>query len=496
MRLVDPGNGRVPEAAMAPPAPPRRTSLKRDAAWTAIDTIVSAGLAFLFRLVMARFLVPAEFGVFAMALTTFAVVQVINEFGMAATVIQRAEDKFTDAVVDTAFAASTFVSLGLFVINLAVIAPISAWVYGSERVGIVTAVIGISFLFTPTVSIARALLFRRRDYRAVTIARIVSTIASIVVASIVLVLLRNVWALAVQVVASQVFLAIAMHYVGNWRPRFRFSRGAFREMIGYSGLVFANDLFVSVARNFDVITLGRMLSQSQVGLYSLAFYITDVARQNLMSVLNRVMFTHYATIQNDPAAMRFYYVRSLFYNCLVLFPVMIAIILFGPSLTVHFLGAKWQAMGVTLQILAVSVMIHASGGTTSTVYKALGKPGLDLALFALTSVVFLLPALIAGTYHAGIMGAAIAIASNKLVATVIRQFYLNRLLGTTTHKVLRAVALALLFQVPIVLLALISRAAWPSGDWLRELLVGGVALGGYFAALGAYLYRAKGRANA
>ncbi|WP_197277349.1 lipopolysaccharide biosynthesis protein [Sphingomonas profundi] len=424
--------------------------MKRDAAWTAIDTIVSAGLAFLFRLVMARFLVPAEFGIFAMALTTFAVVQVINEFGMAATVIQRAEDKFTDEVVDTAFAASTFVSLGLFVINLAVIAPISAWVYGSERVGIVTAVIGISFLFTPTVSIARALLFRRRDYRAVTIARIVSTLASIAVAGVVLFVLRNVWALVVQVVASQIFLAIAMHYVGNWRPRFRFSRGAFREMIGYSGLVFANDAFAAVSKNFDVIVLGRMLSQTEVGLYSLAFYITDIVRLNLASILNRVMFTQYASVQSDLKMVRSYIVKTMSLNALVMLPVMICLILAGPVLLPKVLGPAWLGSGPTLKWLAFSVMLSSLGGTTSTVFKALGKPGVELGIAIGTSTFLLVPALLIGVHEAGIAGAAAAVAFKVLVSVIIRQVILDRLVGSTLVPMLKATAGSLLAQLPLL----------------------------------------------
>ncbi len=460
-----------------------RASLKRDTVWTAADTLVSAGLAFVFRVVMARFLVPAEFGVFAMALTTFAIVQVINEFGMSATIIQRPEERFDAAVVDTAFAAQTFVSITLFLLNLIVVAPLSALIYDSTRVGVVTAAIGVSFLFTPTVSIARALLFRARDYRSVTIARIISTLASIVVATVVLVLLRNVWALVAQIVSAQIFLAVAMHWTSEWRPRLRFDKSAFREMFGYSGLVFGNDLFVALARNFDVITLGRLLSQSQVGLYSLAFYITDVARMNLMSILNRVMFTHYSSIQNDRPAVRFYYIRTLSLNALLIFPVMIAIILAGPILLPVFLGAKWQAMGTALQVLAVSVMIHAAGGTTSTIYKALGRPGLDLALFALTSVVVLLPALILGVWWAGITGAAIAIAGNKAISAAIRQVLLDRMIGSTLGRVVRSIAGALLAQLPLVIVWILVMRLLPFQPPVRAIIAITLGLIGYGGTL-------------
>jgi len=451
--------------------------------WTGIDTMVSGGLAFLFRLLMARLLLPSDFGILAMALTTFAIVQVFNDFGMSATVIQREESRFSSSIVDTAFTASAVMSGLLFLINTLVIAPVSAWVFREPLVGAVTAVIGLTFLLTPMISISRALLFRQRNYRAVTIARITSSIGSIAAAGICLFLLRNVWTLAVQILAAQIFLATALYVAGRWRPRLSFNRGIFKEMFGYSGLVFANDLFVAAAKNFDVITLGRLLTQSQVGLYSLAFYITDVVRTQLMSVLNRVMFTHYSSIQTDMAAVRFYYVRTLSWNTLLIFPVMISIILAGPLLTPFFLGEAWSGMGAPLQALAVSVMIHAAGGTTSTVYKALGRPGLDLVLFAFTSVVILLPTLIIGAHIAGIAGAAIAVAINKGVSAIIRQILLDRMIGSTLPRVFKSTAGTLLAQAPLVLIWLAGMALLPLDPVIRAI----VSLAGGLLAYGATL---------
>ncbi|MEW9853602.1 oligosaccharide flippase family protein [Novosphingobium sp. M1R2S20] len=455
-------------------------SLKRDAVWTAADTLVSAGFAFLFRLIVARFIAPTEFGVFALALSTFAVVQVFNEFGMVATIIQRSEDRFTRELVDTAYAASTIVSALLFAINLLVIAPLSAWIYGSERVGLATAVIGVSFLFTPAISVSRALLFRARNYRAATIARIGSTLLSLFAATAVLIMYQNVWALVIQIILSQIFLAIAMLRVGEWHPRFRVSIQAFREMIGYSGLVFTNDVFNALAKNLDVIVLGRLLSQNQVGLYSLAFYVTDVVRLNLASVLNRVMFTQYSVLQNDFDAVRFYVVRTMSWNALVMLPIMIALILAGPIILPELLGEAWAAMGPTLQFLALSVMLGAIGGTTSTVFKALGRPGVELAIAVGTATIILAPALIIGVSMFGIVGAAAAVALKVLLSVIVRQVMLDRMIGSTLSPVLQATAGSLLAQIPIVLVWLLVMQVLPLALPLRA----GVAIVLGFAVYG------------
>ncbi len=440
----------TPATAEGSLAAPSKVSLKRDVLWTGLDVFINGGVTFLFRLVLARILAPSDFGMIAMALTTYTIVKVMTDFGLAAAVIQRPEEKFSVDVVNTAFSASVIVSVTLFLVNLLAVAPLAAWFYDSVTVGEVTAVIGVTLLFTPVASIGRAILFRQRRYRAATTARIISSAVSILAAIAYLLISTDVWVFVVQIVTAQLVLAIALYVSGDWKPRLNLDRGTFSEIFGFSGLVFLNDIMVSTAKNFDVFTLGRMLSQSQVGLYSLAFYLTDTVRMQLMTVLNRVMFTHYSSIQNDFDAIRENYVKTISWNTLAIFPLMISIILAGPGLLPFFLGDAWTDMGVPLQALALAVMAHAAGGTTSTLYKAIGRPGLDLTLFIITSVVLLLPMLIFGVLWAGVAGAAWAIALNKLFGTIIRQLVLDREIGSTLPLVAMSLAGSLLVQVAIV----------------------------------------------
>jgi len=198
-------------------------------------------------------------------------------------------------------------------------------------------------------------------------------------------------------------------------------------------------------------------------------------------------------IQGDLPLVRHFYLKTLYVNCLVIFPIMLAIILFAPTLAVRFLGGEWSGMSLALQALAVGVMFHAAGGTTSTVYKAVGRPGLDLALFALTSVVFLLPALIVGALVAGISGAAIAVAANKAVSVVIRQIFLDRLIGGVTEHVVVVLARVLLLQLPIVALALAARLLFPEGGWERDLVTAIISAIVYLPIMFSHVREARSR---
>lgn len=442
-------------------------SLKRDASWTALDTFVAAGLAFVFRLVVARVLSPHDFGLAAIVLAILTVLQVINDFGLTSALIQKHESKVTPAFVNTTFTASVIVSAFLAVISVAIVAPLSAYFYKEPLVYSLIVVLSISILPSPFSTVASALLFRARRYREVAVNRIVTTLASLVIAGIILYLWPSPWVVIWQAILSTIFSAIGLMAIARWRFRLTLRREHLRELFGFSGFVLANDLLVSFSANAGVFVLGRLVSVSDVGLFGLASYMTDTVRRSLMQILNRVTFVHYASIQTDKAALKEAFVSTLTWNCRVLFPVMTAFLLFGPSLLPHFLGPSWAPMGPVIRWLSLSVMIHAAGGTTSTLYKGIGRPGLDMNLFMATTVGILFPGMIFGAVYGGLEGVAIAIALTKLISNIIRQVFLDRLVGNTAIKVIRSVSVLLFLQLPILLSWIAARLLSPDDNpWI------------------------------
>jgi teichuronic acid exporter len=455
-------------------------SLKRNAAWTALDTFASAGLSFAFRLVVAKILSPEEFGLAALALTIVAVLQVVNDFGLTAALIQKDEAQVTPELVNTTFTASAIVSLVLAVVTAIVVAPLAAIFYHKPLVGPLVAVLAISLLPSPFTTVASALLYRRGQFRAVAVNRVASTCLSLVVAGLVLWLRPSPWVIVVQAVASSVILMLGLNFAARWPFRVALRTSHIRDVFGFSSFILFNDLAVSFSANAGVFILGRVVSMSDAGLFSLATYMTDTVRRSLMSILNRVTFVHYSKIKNDKAQTARAYISTLTWNCRVLFPVMTVFMLFGPNLMIHFLGHRWDGLGPVIRWLSLSVIIHAAGGTTSTLYKANGKPGLDMALFLATTFLLLIPGMVIGALTYGLIGVAIATAAAKLVSNIIRQVLLDRLIGRTAMRVLSTLCVLGALQLPIVLAWALGQLAWPSHGVIIDiaLLSAGLAIYG------------------
>jgi teichuronic acid exporter len=124
-------------------------------------------------------------------------------------------------------------------------------------------------------------------------------------------------------------------------------------------------------------------------------------------------------------------------------------------------------------------MIHAAGGTTSTLYKAVGRPGLDMTLFLATTCGLLFPGMIIGASYWGLVGVAVAIAATKTVSVVIRQVLLNRLVGSTSGAVLHNILVLLVCQAPVVIAWFLAEHV-AQGDWMADvfLMILGLAVYG------------------
>lgn len=451
-------------------------SLKRDAVWTALDTFVCAGLAFLFRILVAKVLAPKDFGVAAMALSVVAIIQVFNEFGLTAALIQKNEEDLGDEVVNSTFTASVIVSSALSILTATAVSYLASIYYKEPVIQPLVATLALSLLAAPFSTVASALLYRRRQFKMIAAVRIVATMVGIASAGAWLFFNQSPWVVIFQTVVTTLLTVVGVVSLSRWKFRLNFNLRHMKEVFVFSGFVLANDVTVSLAANAGVFILGRTASPASVGLFSLASYMTDTVRRSLMSILNRVTFVHYSKIKSDLAEVRRSYISTLRWNCRVIFPTMMCFILFGPNLTVHFLGEQWGGMGGVVRWLALSVMIHAAGGTTSTLYKAIGKPGLDLAFFASTTLLLLFPGMIFGGILFGLTGVAVATAVTKLISNVIRQVFLDRIVGSTAASVLSVTSTLIILQSPLVILWCIERFVLKSTNWIADCLFMGAGL--------------------
>jgi len=308
-------------------------SLRKDTLWTSADILVSSGLAFAFRLLLARWLSPVDYGIAAMVLATWTILQVINEFGLTATLIQKGRDGVDQNLIETTFALSTILSFVLLLFSVLIVAPLSAQYYHVPQVSWLTVILSLGLIAAPFGTLSSALLYRERRFKEIAAVRVAATLAGIIVAAAALIREADAWVVVYQALATQMLSAIGLYYYARWPLRWQLDRAAIRQITGFSTLVFLNDMMVSFAGSLPIVVVGRMLGAAEAGMFAVAVLLTDTMRRSMMAILNRVMFVHYSMNQSTHAALRKDYKSTQYFNCRATFPLMVFVILFAPDTT-------------------------------------------------------------------------------------------------------------------------------------------------------------------
>lgn len=389
--------------------------------WNFIQLAINQSFTFILKLVLAKLLFPSQFGLVGMAAVFTGFVQVLNDLGVGAALVQRKSEDLRKEHYDTAFWTGVIWSVLLYLLMSFVIAPLAASFYKENLLKTIIPVLSIGILVSPVNLVHKAQLTKQMNFKKLAFIDNTSTILAGIIALIMAFNGAGVWALVFNTVGT-IFFAMPLFFrATSYKPSFVMEKQAFKDVFGFGVYTTGSNIMSYLYNNIDYLLIGKLLGATPLGVYSLAFVLTDSFRSRLMAVINNVMYPIYGKKQNDTISIRKYYLKVVEFNCLFIFPVMIFFITEGGPFVVHVFGSKWQGTVVPLQILSFSVILHILVSGNTALLRGLGRPGLEMKQQALKAAIFL-PSLAIGIYYGGIIGAAWAILLNKLIGLFIAQY--------------------------------------------------------------------------
>ena len=438
--------------------------------WTFTQLIVDSVFGLVVKLILARLLIPEHFGIVGMAIVFTGLISTINELGMASALIQFKQENLRRIHYDTVFWLSILFSLTTFVLLVVVIGPFAAWFYDEPILTLVISVIGISVFLNPLNLVHRVQLTRDLRFKALSIIASTASIAGGVGAITLALLGAGVWSIVAQGIIATLVSIPLMWRTTRWLPRFKFSKHALKDVIGFGVYDTFLRALVFLTKNIDYLLIGWLLGAKLLGIYTLAFLLTDTFRQKIMAVLNKVMFPVYSQLQDDLYAVKNYYLQVIKYNTLIITPIMLILILFADPIILWFFGDEWQQAIFPAQVMAVAAIIHAIGGTNSAVLKGIGRIDLDFKLYILKTTFITIPAFTVGIYFYGIYGAAIAVIIHKLGARLVYQYYMKKLIKVYEWDIARAITPSFWSAVVMLLINILVCFSWEIENWITLLL--------------------------
>ena len=434
------------------------TSLNRKmakgASWLILFRLVERGIGFVSTLILARLLVPADFGLVAMAMSILAFVGMLSAFSFDVALIQNASAERRH--YDTAWTFNVIVGIFNALVLVVLALPVADF-YNEPRVAgimvglaVICAISGFSNI--GVVAFQKDLELHKEFILGVT-KKVIAFVVTISLAFI----LGSYWALIAGTLASAVVAVFMSYQMHPYRPRF--SMQGRKELFHFSKWMLLNNLLISLAHRVPDLVIGKLAGPSALGLYTVAYEISNLPTTELVFPVSRAVFPGYAKMAGDGDLLRRGFLDVLAVILLVTVPAGLGIIALAEPFVHVLLGAKWAAAVPLIQVLGVYGIVRAAGSNTGAVYLALGQPQL-LTYLTLLFLSVLFPALWWLVSAYGAIGAAYAVllaATMQLpfaFGVVMRQLGVG--IGALASVVWRPVVAGLLMAAAII----VVRSGW------------------------------------
>lgn len=410
-----------------PESAPTKSSLQAlvvvGMAWTGSAQLVIQLFSFINTIILPRFLLPADFGVFGMANIVIGLVGIVNGLGLGAAIIQKPQ--LTERHLNSVFVANLVLGIG-FCILLVLLSPMIAVFYNTPQIQPVLSVLAITFIFSGASATQNVFLAKHMRYKMIAWVTLVSTVFQGITAITLAILQYGVWSLVAGQLMGSFTLCLGLWLITEWKPRFQFDKRAFDELFGFGFNVLGANVTGYLSGNIDNIMVGKYLGSAALGYYDLAYRWAFLPRRNFLGVVHQVMYPAFSTIQDDNAQLRSAYEKLLCYTAIINFPICIGLMLLAPEFISALYIDLWLPAVVPLQILCVSGVIATVGAHMGIILKVKGRPDVEFKMTIIS--IFLLVILLYIGLGFGLVGVAVAVSLKSLILIGIFSAKTNRLI--------------------------------------------------------------------
>lgn len=414
--------------------------------WTYLSVAGSKLLVFFSTVVLARVLIPAEFGQVGFALLIISYMDTVGDLGVSSALIYEREKP--EEAANVTFIVSVAMGLTWFATAFA-IAPLVADFFHDPGVVPIIRVMALVFVINSLGNTHDALLRRDLEFKK----RIVPDFAMALVKGLCSIALAfggwGSWSLVLGQLIGASAATIALWAVVPWRPGLQATWNTARGMLRYSGKIVLVDVISAVVYNADYVVVGRLLGSAALGLYTLAYRTPELLITMVIWVIGKVTFPVYSKLRLDPAGLSNAFLMTLRYLSLVTLPAGMGLAVLGGIFVSDLYGANWVSATLTMQALALVCSLRSLGSHAGDVYKATGHANILIKL-GLLRAALLVPAMVWGARY-GILGVALAQLVITAGSTLLNLYVAGRVLSLSAWSLLREFRVATVASVAMVL---------------------------------------------
>ena len=400
-------------------------------------------------ILLARLLTAQEFGFVDMAILAITMTSLFSGLGLSFAVIQSQLPRGPLAFHAFMITAST--GAVLMVIIALGASPLAA-LLGNETAAPIFRWLAPMVLFGGLGLIPDALMQKDMLFGRVSSIAILSELSYVAVALILAYSGFGVWSL-VYALCVRSLLAMTANWIlcpgWDWIVPQRWDWHLVRSLLSF-GLTAAGGGLITFAYSMtDGFVVSRWLGTASLGIYQRSVNLTSRSIDGINNAVAAVLLPSYAKLQNDRARLAQAYLRSLRLLSIVLVPIGLGMLVLAEDLVVTLLDTPWLPMVVPFQLFSVISTVKPLSATTSVLFTAVGRPGINFKAGVL--VLIIMVPMIAILLPFGVGGVATAVLISQIGGLIFNMVHANRVLPGVARGMVRSVRPAVVAGIIMVI---------------------------------------------
>jgi len=387
--------------------------MAKGAFWMLLFKVMDRSVGLVSTIILARLLVPADFGLVVMATAIIGVLELLSAFNFDIALIHNRDagrEHF-----DTVWTLDAIMGC-VYALLLCALAYPAAHFYNEPRLSdvmfwLALGQIMVGFENVGVVAFRKELQFAL-EFKLFMSKRLITFCITVTIA----LMLQSYWALVIGILAGRFSGLIITYLLHPYRPRFCLSKC--NELFHFSKWLLLNNILFFFTNKFSNFVIGKMVGMSALGIFTVSYELANLPSTELVMPINRAIFPGYSKLSGDKSALRRSYLEVAGIIALFALPMGLGLIVVAKPLVLTILGQKWIEAIPLFQLLAINGIFNSLAGNLSPACIALGKPRI-LTLSTMYYVILLIPSMIIGAKFGGLFGSVIGMVVAHAVMTPV-----------------------------------------------------------------------------
>lgn len=427
--------------------------------WKLMERGGTQGIQFIVQIVLARLLLPEEYGLIALITVFITFANLFVQSGFNTALIQKKDADKMD--FSSVFYLSLFVA-GLLYVILFVTAQFIADFFREPQLVPLLRILSCTLFFGALNSIQNAYLAKNMMFKKL----FFSSLGAIVVSGAIGVITAysgwGVWALVAQQLVNQFVVTIILWFTIKWRPSLLFSFKRVTVLFSFGWKLLVSAVLCTLDRNIRTLIIGKNYSSDMLGFYNRGQQFPEIIGINIDGSIQSVLFPAFASHQDNLKKVKNMMRRAIMTSSFIMFPMMVGLAVVAEPLVKLLLTDKWVPAVPFLQISCAAEALIPIQTTNLQAINALGRSDIFLKLEIVKTIISLI--ILGISIPFGIYAMAWGVFLSCVISTFINAYPNFKLLNYSYIEqwkdIMPTLVIALVMGTIIYPLSFLNIAVW------------------------------------